>query len=45
MKYVILNGIKNELNFKERIILKLFEKTFIKVYHIIRIRTINEFIK
>ncbi len=32
MKDVVLNEIKDELNFKERIIVKVFAKTFEKVY-------------
>ena len=34
MKDVVLNEIKNELNWKEKIIVKLFSKIFIKVYKI-----------
>lgn len=32
MKDVVLNEIKNELNLKEKIIVTVFAKTFIKVY-------------
>lgn len=32
-KDVVLNEIKSELNFKERIIVKVFAKTFKKVYN------------
>lgn len=41
MKDIVENEIKKELNFKERIILKLFKKTFVKVYNIVRIHIIN----
>ena len=34
MKDVVLNEVKKELNFRERIIVKLFGKTFYKVYKI-----------
>lgn len=29
---VVLDEVKNELNWKEKIIIKIFSKTFIKVY-------------
>ena len=32
MKNELLKEIKKDLNFKERIIVKLFSKTFIKIY-------------
>lgn len=32
MKDVVLNEVKKELNWKERIIVKLFKKTFCSVY-------------
>lgn len=32
MKDVVLDEVMKELNFKERIIVKLFSKTFIKIY-------------
>lgn len=41
MKNVVLNEITNELNWKERIVVNMFTKTFIKVYNVTRIRTIN----
>ena len=34
MKNVVEDGIVKELNFVERIIIKIFTKTFIKVYKI-----------
>ena len=45
MKDVVLNEVKKELNWKERIIVKLFTKTFTKIYNICRINTINKMIK
>ena len=44
MYNVIVNEVKNEFNWKEKIVLKLFTKTFIKVYNIARINTINNII-
>lgn len=41
MKDVVVD----ELNWKEKIIAKVFKKTIIKVYHIARVRTFNELIK
>lgn len=41
MKNVILNEITNELNWKERIVVNVFAKTFIKVYNISRIKIVN----
>ncbi len=37
----IIETIKNELNLKERILLKIFPKTFIKVYNISRVNCFN----
>lgn len=44
MKDVVVNEIIKALNFCEKIIVKLFTKTFIKVYNLARINTINKFI-
>ena len=44
MENVLLNEITKELNWKEKIIIKIFEKTFIKIYNIVRINIINNFI-
>ncbi len=44
MKDVVLNELKKELNWKERIIVKLFTKTFAKVYNIARIKIVNKLI-
>lgn len=41
MKDILENEIKKELNFKERIIFKIFKKTIMKVYNIVRIHIIN----
>ena len=41
MRNVVLEEVKNELNFKEKIVVKVFTKTFEKVYNIARIRIIN----
>ncbi len=34
MKDVVLNEVKKELNWKERIIVKIFKRTIIKIYGI-----------
>ena len=44
MKDVVLNEIMKELNWKERIIVKVFRKTFIKVANMTRIKVINKII-
>ena len=45
MKDVVLDELKKELNWKERIVLKLFTRLMKKVYNISRINTVNKFIK
>lgn len=45
MKNVVEDGIVKELNFVEKIIVKIFRKTFVKVYNIARIKTINKMLK
>ena len=45
MRNVVLEEVKNELNFKEKIVVKVFAKTFEKVYNITRISISNEFFK
>lgn len=45
MKDVVYNVVKDELNWKERIIVKVFERTFFKVYNISRIITLNNILK
>lgn len=42
---MIENEIVKELNWKEKIIFKLFKKTFLKVYTIARIEVINIIMK
>ncbi len=42
---VVLNEIKNELNWKEKIIVRIVNKTFNKVADLIRINTVNNLIK
>lgn len=41
MKNVVLDEITNELNWKEKIVVNMFTKTFIKVYNITRINLVN----
>lgn len=45
MNNVVLNEVKKELNWKERIIVKIFRKTFVKVYNIVRIDTVNSILR
>lgn len=35
------NEVKNELNWKERIIVKIFKTTFSRIYNITRIKIVN----
>ena len=44
MRNVIYKVVKDELNWKEKIIVKLFNKTFLKIYNISRIKSINSII-
>lgn len=44
-KDVVLNEIMKELNWKERIIVKIFAKTIIKMYNIQKIKLINSILK
>lgn len=44
MEKEILEEIEKECNFKERILLKVFTKTFMKVYNIARIKMFNSLI-
>ena len=37
-----INEISKKLNWYERIIIKIFKKTFIKVYNLIRIKIVNQ---
>ena len=45
MKDVVLKEIKKGLNFKERMIVHIYKKTFIKVYQKTRVETVNKLIK
>lgn len=45
MKDVVLDEVMKDLNFKERIIVKLFSKTFYKIFNISRILTLNKFLE
>jgi len=40
-----MEEIKRELNLKERIVIKVFSKTFNKVSNLVRINTLNNIIK
>lgn len=42
MKDVVVNEIMKELNWKERIVVRIFRKTFIKVVNVARIKIINK---
>ena len=44
MKDVVVNEIVKELNWKERIVVRLFRKTFVKVANMTRIKVINKII-
>ena len=45
MKDVVLNEIKKDLNWRERIVIHIFTRTFIKVYNITRIKLVNSILK
>lgn len=45
MKDVVLDEVKKELNWKERMIVSIFKNTYMKVYNMIRIETINRLLK
>lgn len=44
MKHEIM-FIKNELNWWERILFRIFKKTFVKIYNILRIVIVNTLLK
>lgn len=44
MKDVVLNEVIKELNWKERIVVRVFRKTFVKVANMTRIKIINKII-
>lgn len=45
MENDVVREIRKNLNWKEKVIVKIFTKTFIKVSNISRIKTINYMIK
>lgn len=45
MNDVVMKEVEKELNWKEKIIVKVFTKTFIKVYNITRINIVNNILK
>lgn len=45
MKDVVYNIVKKELNLRERILVKIFTKTFDKIYNIGRINAVNSILK
>lgn len=45
MKNTILREVKKELSWKEKIIIKIFRKTFDKVYDKMRIVVVNKLLK
>jgi hypothetical protein len=45
MEAIVVNEIKIKLNWKEKIVVRIFTKTIIKVYNIARITTVNQLIK
>lgn len=45
MEDIVLEEIVKDCNWYEKIIVKIFRKLFIRVYHNIRIRLINNMIK
>jgi len=44
-KEITLNEVMNELNWKEKIIVRIFNKTFNKVANLIRINIVNKMLK
>ena len=44
MKNVVLNEIIKDLNWRDKLLIKLFTDTFIKVYNIGRVKTFNNII-
>lgn len=44
-KEIILNEVTKEINWREKIIIKVFNKTFNKVANLVRISTVNQMIK
>lgn len=44
-KRITLNGVTKELNWKEKIIIRIFNKTFNKVSNLVRVNIVNQMIK
>lgn len=44
-KEITLNGVTKELNWKEKIIIRIFNKTFNKVSNLVRVNIVNQMIK
>lgn len=45
MEDVVENEIKKGLNWREKIVVRIFVKTFIKVYNTTRIKIVNSILK
>mgnify|MGYP003371333668 CR=1 FL=1 len=45
MKDEILNEVRGKLNWREKIIVYINKKTFVKVCHKVRIETVNKLLK
>lgn len=45
MNDLVIKDVEKELNWKEKVIVKIFAKTFNKVYSIARIKTVNNILK
>lgn len=44
-KEIVVNELTEELNWKEKLIVKAFNKTFNKVVNLVRINTVNKMIR
>lgn len=44
MKNLIIEQVGKQLNWRQRLLVKVFEKDFLEIYHIIRIQVINNFL-
>ncbi len=44
-KEIVVNELTEELNWKEKLIVKVFNKTFNKVVNLVRINTVNKMIR
>ena len=45
MRDVVLNEVVKELSWKERIVIKIFIKSFIKAFNIYRIKIVNKILE